>query len=108
MPPKEPEKEIDDEELKKRRRKWQILKPYMLSEIDKPFKDFNSMQKYYGIDVSHFQGDIDWDKVRDSKLHDRELAFVFMQCTYGLIGRDCKYAENIKEISEKLPNLKLK
>mmetsp|Transcript_38829 Transcript_38829/g.38385 ORF Transcript_38829/g.38385 Transcript_38829/m.38385 type:complete len:163 (+) Transcript_38829:553-1041(+) len=80
LPPKEPEKEIKNEkDLNKKRKKWQILKPYMHSEIKKEIIGFNIIQKYYGIDVSHFQNEIDWEKVRDCKLLDRELAFVFLQ-----------------------------
>ncbi|CAI2363180.1 unnamed protein product [Moneuplotes crassus] len=108
LPPKEPEKEIKNEkDLNKKRKKWQILKPYMHSEIKKEIIGFNIIQKYYGIDVSHFQKCIDWEKVRDCKLLDRELAFVFLQCTYATEGVDECYETNIQKVTETL-DLKLK
>ena len=48
-----------------------------------------------GIDVSHWQGKIDWAKVRASGIE-----FAFIKCTQGLKYKDPTYEKNKKEIKE--------
>ncbi len=45
----------------------------------------------FGIDVSHFQGTIDWEKVTASH---HPIAFVFIRATMGIDGRDNTYQAN--------------
>ncbi len=55
----------------------------------------------FGIDVSKFQGDIDWNKVKDSG-----VSFAFIRVGFrgygdeGTINKDEKFEKNIKEASE--------
>ena len=50
----------------------------------------------WGIDISHHQGNIDWDKFEKSK-----PAFIFLKATEGTTHRDTKYKE-YKERAEDL------
>lgn len=52
-----------------------------------PFND----GKTYGIDVSHYDGHIDWDRVAAA-----EVKFVYIKATQGLSFHDVKFVENIK------------
>lgn len=47
--------------------------------------------KVIGIDVSHHQGDIDWEMVRKAK---PELAFVYVKCSEGRDYVDPKFVAN--------------
>lgn len=49
----------------------------------------NDQDRLPGIDVSHFQGDVDWGKVRDAG-----MAFAYAKATQGITYVDPKYAEN--------------
>lgn len=50
-------------------------------------------EKTYGIDVSHYQGKIEWDKV--SKLQDSfPISFVFVRATAGTIKVDRQFSNN--------------
>lgn len=44
-----------------------------------------------GIDVSHYQGDISWDKVKNDN-----VSFAFIKATEGATFRDKKYIKNYK------------
>ena len=56
--------------------------------------------KTYGIDVSHYQGKIEWDKV--SKLQDSfPVSFVFSRATAGSIKVDRRFKTNWKKSKEK-------
>ncbi|MGB0896390.1 MAG: glycoside hydrolase family 25 protein [Flavobacteriaceae bacterium] len=56
--------------------------------------------KTYGIDVSHYQGRIQWDKV--SKIQDSfPLSFVFVRATAGSVKVDRKFDVNWKAAKEK-------
>lgn len=46
---------------------------------------------YYGIDVSRYQGDIDWDEVR----RDGRVSFVYLKATESTGLVDCTYACNL-------------
>ena len=46
----------------------------------------------FGIDLSHYQGTIDWSLVKESK---HAIEFVYIRCTMGADGVDKTYANNI-------------
>lgn len=45
----------------------------------------------FGIDISHYQGKINWDKVKTSS---HPIEFVFIRATMGKNRKDSKYLEN--------------
>lgn len=47
-----------------------------------------------GIDVSHYQGWIDWDQVADS----RQISYVYLKATEGATMTDDTYRRNLQEI----------
>ena len=47
----------------------------------------------HGIDVSHYQGQIDWDEVA----RDERVKFVYLKCTEGGNLQDNTYRRNLKE-----------
>jgi lysozyme len=53
-------------------------------------KDRHVMMDYDGIDVSHHQGKIDWERVAD----DARLEFVYIKATEGSTIVDSRYDEN--------------
>lgn len=52
-----------------------------------------NMKKYDGIDVSRYQGNIDWKKVAK----DKKIQFVYIKATEGTTITDPRYATNIKQ-----------
>ena len=48
-----------------------------------------------GVDVSAYQGDIDWNVLEKQEIH-----FAFLKATEGSSFADCKFAENYKEAIE--------
>ena len=50
----------------------------------------------FGIDVSHHQGRIDWDRVANQTDCDRPLKFVMIKSTEGATFKDDNYAANIE------------
>ena len=75
------------ESLTKDERKIADLRIY---EIVSRHKD-----KVFGIDVSHYQGKIDWEKVQDNNA-DFPLGFVFVRATAGKGKLDSEYKNNWK------------
>ena len=57
----------------------------------------------YGIDVSHHQGEIDWDSFFASR--DSTISFVYCKATEGLHHVDSKWRENCIELNNR--NIKL-
>lgn len=54
-----------------------------------------SNTKYlFGIDVSHYQGKIHWDKVKTSK---HPIEYVFMRAAMGTNGKDSRFEYNWRE-----------
>jgi lysozyme len=51
-----------------------------------------------GIDVSHYQGMINWDQVQ--KMDDKPIAFVFIRATQGDDGKDKYFKYNWKKAKE--------
>jgi lysozyme len=52
--------------------------------------------KVWGIDVSHHQSDIDWEKLNEQKPQ-----FVFLKASEGVTNHDNKYEWNYKEAHDK-------
>jgi lysozyme len=52
---------------------------------------FASKYAVKGIDVSHYQGNIDWDKV---KRDDKNIAFAYIKATEGSTNQDEYFAQN--------------
>ena len=60
--------------------------------IDTPENTTISNTEYtFGIDISHYQGKINWDKVKTSS---HPIEFVFIRATMGKNRKDSKYLEN--------------
>lgn len=51
----------------------------------------------HGIDISHYQGDIDWLQLMQSRLTDYPIEFVFMKATEGGDHGDDTFARNFSE-----------
>lgn len=75
------------EALSKEERKIADLRTY---EIIARHKD-----KVFGIDVSHYQGKIDWEAVKNDNT-DFPLGFVFVRATAGRDGLDSEFKNNWK------------
>ena len=54
----------------------------------------------HGIDVSHHQGTIHWDKVKNATLHGKRITFVFAKCTEGATHQDKHYNRNREGIKQ--------
>ena len=52
----------------------------------------------FGIDVSHYQGEIDWDDVKESH---HPIEFVFVRATMGKDGKDKYFDSNFQEAKNK-------
>ena len=63
-----------------------------VSYVDAKSKNVHSVENIYGIDVSHHQGEINWDKVK--KWKNEELEFVYIKATEGATYIDQEYAKN--------------
>jgi lysozyme len=50
----------------------------------------------HGIDVSKYQQTISWDDVREMKVKDIQLGFVFIKATEGIINTDPQFKRNWK------------
>ncbi|MFL9844929.1 glycoside hydrolase family 25 protein [Flavobacterium rhizosphaerae] len=73
------------ENLTRKERKIADLRIY---EIVERYKD-----KVFGIDVSHYQGSINWDTIAQNK-NTFPIHFIFIRATAGKDGRDTKYNRN--------------
>jgi len=54
----------------------------------------------HGIDISHYQGDIDWNKLRHSIIEGCPLRFVIIKSTEGSTRVDEKFEENFYQARE--------
>jgi lysozyme len=76
----------------------------------KPFKRFFSSNSHvvklppgydiYGIDISHHQKHIDWDKVSNSTLENKKLSFAIIKATEGKSWIDPLYQHNNKNLTK--------
>jgi len=49
-----------------------------------------------GIDISHYQGTIDWEELREAKINDCPLRFILIKATEGSDQVDERFADNFK------------
>lgn len=54
----------------------------------------------HGIDVSHHQGEIDWEKVADARINDGPISFVFIKATEGQSLLDANFNENFYQAQQ--------
>ena len=69
------------------------------------FSDFGvslpHQNKILGIDVSHHQGKINWDKALDMKINADSIQFVYLKVTEGISFLDPQYKRNRKALDQK-------
>lgn len=68
------------------------------SKTEQNIKSKDLVGGIYGIDVSHHQGKIEWEKVK--KWKNKKLDFVYIKATEGATYIDKTYKTNIKEAKE--------
>ncbi|MDB5231830.1 MAG: glycoside hydrolase family 25 protein, partial [Chitinophagaceae bacterium] len=56
--------------------------------------------KLYGIDVSKYQGNIDWQAVRGMRVDSIQLSFAFMKATEGFSLKDDMFERNWRKSRE--------
>ncbi|ARS34517.1 glycoside hydrolase family 25 protein [Pontibacter actiniarum] len=66
-----------------------LLVLYVEYFVDKPEPVWPEGHTVYGVDVSHYQKEVDWQKVREN-----EVVFAFVKATEGVSLKDRKYEEN--------------
>ena len=54
----------------------------------------------HGIDISHYQGDIDWDNLRNAMIEGYPLRFIMIKSTEGSSRLDSKFADNFYQARE--------
>ena len=54
----------------------------------------------HGIDISHYQGNIDWDKLRDGMIEGCPLRFIMIKSTEGSTQMDDKFRDNFRQARE--------
>ncbi|MGM9705616.1 MAG: glycoside hydrolase family 25 protein [Prevotella sp.] len=54
----------------------------------------------HGIDISHYQGDIDWDDLRNAMIEGCPLRFIMIKATEGTTKIDEKFADNFYQARE--------
>lgn len=66
------------------------------------YGDANYPEGYeiHGIDISHYQGDINWDKLRNAMIEGCPLRFIMIKSTEGASKLDSKFKENFKQARE--------
>jgi lysozyme len=65
------------------------------SRVEDP--SISSSEYTFGIDVSHYQGIINWNEMRTSR---HPIEFVFIRSTMGVNGVDKRFAENWEKAKE--------
>ena len=66
------------------------------------FGDVNYPAGYeiHGIDISHYQGDIDWDRLRGGMIEGCPLRFIMIKSTEGSSRMDSKFRDNFRQARE--------
>lgn len=78
---------------------WQVIQWSGWEVSEKVILPFQlDSEHVFGIDVSHYQGRIDWDEVRRSH---HPIQYVLVRSTMGHDGRDREFRENWKEAKRK-------
>jgi lysozyme len=74
------------------------------AKINNQYTDFGSNipQSYpvLGIDVSHYQGDINWEQVSLMNINDDSVQFAYIKATEGLSIIDVKMPKNVEGASK--------
>lgn len=68
-----------------------LLTNYTAVEERMENPSISSSQYLFGIDVSHYQGRIDWTEMRTSH---HPIEYVFIRSTMGIDGKDLQFEEN--------------
>ena len=80
---------------------WRWIKDYGQDPDYRTYESFNSKipGKYsiHGIDVSYYQGKIDWEKVKTMQDEDVKIKFAFIKATEGLMRVDPYFQRNWRE-----------
>jgi lysozyme len=73
---------------------------FMVSPPAVAVRNFSIPKNYsiHGIDISHHQGSIDWDKVGKSKLNGHPVSFAIIKATEGSNFVDHRFSHNWKSI----------
>lgn len=77
-----------------------ILLTYFVSPFSNRWKalygdvDYPAGYSIHGIDVSHHQGTINWQKVADAEINNEPIAFVFIKATEGKSHLDENFNDN--------------
>jgi lysozyme len=63
---------------------------------------YNVSREYeiHGIDISHYQGDVQWDELIKTTYNGKSLRFVFMKATEGSSLKDKKFQRNWEKAKE--------
>lgn len=54
----------------------------------------------HGIDISHYQGEIDWDLLRNGMIEGCPLRFIMIKSTEGSTRLDDRFADNFQQARE--------
>lgn len=75
-----------------------FFRPYLMRE---EVQDIYFLRPYvHGVDISHHQGDIDWNKVSQATVRERPINFVFMKATEGGDFVDDSFRHNFSQARE--------
>lgn len=62
--------------------------------------DYPAGYEIHGIDISHYQGTIDWDKLRNGMISGCPLRFIMIKATEGSTRLDPKFKDNFYQARE--------
>ncbi|MBO4906379.1 MAG: glycoside hydrolase family 25 protein [Bacteroidaceae bacterium] len=51
----------------------------------------------YGIDISHYQKHIDWDKLSNAEINNQPIRFIFIKATEGATQKDDDFQHNFEQ-----------
>jgi len=57
----------------------------------------SSSEYLFGIDISHYQGKVDWNEMRTSH---HPIEYIFIRATMGISGKDQRFKENWKKAKQ--------
>lgn len=80
---------------------WRWIRDYGEDPNYRSYKNFSTnipgRYSIHGIDVSYYQGKINWEKVREMKDEDVSIKFAFIKATEGLMKVDPYFQRNWRE-----------
>jgi len=62
--------------------------------------DYPEGYEIHGIDISHYQGKIDWDDLRNAMIEGCPLRFIMIKATEGATRLDENFSENFRQARE--------